>query len=211
MVLNERFPEERVKFYAAQLVEAIDYCHSKNSIYKDLRPETICIDEDGNISIDFFSSSKIHVNNRKQSTIAGNPDYFAPELLNGFLQKENDWWSLGILTYEMTVGAIPFIHEDQEIVIEMIKTSSVRFPRHIKTSCELKDFVEQLTKKDPNERLGANGANEVREHPWFADINWGDIKRKTVEAPYMPSLVDQKKYFDPAFLKAGKSLEEDSK
>jgi serum/glucocorticoid-regulated kinase 2 len=106
---STRFPEERAKFYSAQVAMAIGHLHNKSIIYRDLKPENILLDEDGYICLTDFGLAKILNENSQAFSFCGTPEYLAPEILN---EKGHrfpvDWWALGILTYEMIVGFPPF-------------------------------------------------------------------------------------------------------
>ncbi len=191
-----RFPEERAKFYAAQVAIAIGHLHKKHIIYRDLKPENILMDEDGYICLTDFGLAKILNDNAQAFSFCGTPEYLAPEILN---EKGHtfpvDWWALGILTYEMIVGFPPFYtgNSNNLKMYELIKKKPVYFPdptRHkIKMSEECKDFISKLLEKEPMNRLGSKeGIEEVLRHPFFADLNIDDLLGKRISAPFKPKL-----------------------
>lgn len=145
---STRFPEERAKFYSAQVALAIGHLHTKHIIYRDLKPENILMDQDGYICLTDFGLAKILHDNAQAFSFCGTPEYLAPEILN---EKGHsfpvDWWALGILTYEMIVGFPPFYtgNNNNLKMYELIKKKPVYFPdpqRHkIKMSDECKDFI----------------------------------------------------------------------
>lgn len=191
-----RFPEDRARFYAIQVAMALGHMHKKNIIYRDLKPENILMDEDGYICLTDFGLAKILENNEKAYSFCGTPDYLAPEILaetgHGF---PVDWWSLGILTYEMIVGFPPFYTgtNNNSKMYELIKKKAVYFPdpqRHnIVMSEECKDFITKLLDKSANTRLGTVGGIEaVLAHPWLDQIDAERIIEKTIEAPTKPQL-----------------------
>ena len=128
--INGSFPLSQVKFYASQITIVIEYLHSKSIILRDLKPENILINLNGYIKItDFGCSKKI---DGKTYTLCGTPEYLAPEvILNRGHSKPLDWWSLGIIIYEMTVGIDPFNDEDPIVVYQKIIKGIVRFPKNI--------------------------------------------------------------------------------
>jgi len=116
-VKNGKFSEARAKFYAARIILALEYLHDFNIIYRDLKPENILIDTKGNIKLTDFGLSKVDVSG---DTFCGTPEYLAPEVLIGTHCKEVDWWSLGILIYEMMAQIPPFYSRDQKNMYENI-------------------------------------------------------------------------------------------
>ena len=120
---KQRFTEERARFYVIQIALALSHLHSKNILYRDLKPENILLDEDGYIAITDFGLSKIMSNKKAVThTVAGTPLYLAPEVISGKYSYEADWWSLGVLTYEMVVGDLPFSGSKTAQLFERIKT-----------------------------------------------------------------------------------------
>lgn len=191
-----RFPEERARFYAAQVAIAIGHLHNKHIIYRDLKPENILMDEDGYICLTDFGLAKILKDNAQAFSFCGTPEYLAPEILN---EKGHtfpvDWWALGILTYEMIVGFPPFYtgNSNNLKMYELIKKKPVYFPdptKHkIKMSEECKDFISKLLEKDPQNRLGSKeGIAEIMRHPFFNDLNLDELVNKRLHAPFKPKL-----------------------
>ena len=146
-----RFPEERARFYAAQVALSIGHLHKKSIIYRDLKPENILMDDTGYICLTDFGLAKILQGNAQAYSFCGTPEYLAPEILN---EKGHsfpvDWWALGILTYEMIVGFPPFYtgSNNNLKMYELIRKKPVYFPdpqRHkIKMSDECKDFISKV-------------------------------------------------------------------
>ena len=146
-----RFTEERAKFYAAQVAIAIGHLHSKNIIYRDIKPENILLDQDGYVCLTDFGLAKIIEKNAQAYSFCGTPEYLAPEIIE---EKGHsfpvDWWALGILTYEMIVGFPPFYTggNNNNKMYELIKKKPVYFPdsdRHkIYISDACKDFISKV-------------------------------------------------------------------
>ena len=167
-----RFPESRVKFYAAEIIIALDYLHSKRIAYRDIKPENILLDHAGHIALtDFGISRQLPQGNNLIYDIIGTPEYASPEMLaldsekRGFDAFMLDWWALGCLIYEMLIGLPPFVHQKQEKLFELILTKSQRYPEAISVSPRGKQFIDGLLDKNPQFRLGANGSKEIFHHP----------------------------------------------
>lgn len=176
-----RFPESQAKFYLTQIILAFEYLHDKDVIYRDLKPENILIDSNGYVKITDFGLAK-YVGQTPAMTFVGTPEYLSPEILccegHG---KPADWWSLGVLLFEMVIGIPPFYHQNQSIMFQLIKDGEVKFPSSIKVSEELKDFVRKLMNKDPKKRLGSNrDAEEVKNHDWLNGFEWDKLVKKEV-------------------------------
>ncbi|KRX07626.1 Protein kinase-like domain [Pseudocohnilembus persalinus] len=196
----------QTQFYAAQMVLALEYLHSKNIIYRDLKPENVLIDAQGYIKLTDFGLSKRNINsNDAAKSICGTPEYLAPEIL--FKEghgKMVDFWTLGVIIYEMYVGQPPFQitgNQKRESLFEKIKYEPLKYPS--KVNGKLKDLLEKLLQKNPSQRLGAkNGFKEVKEHPWFEKFDWQGIQMKKIEAPFKPKLnyETDMKYFPREFL-----------
>mmetsp|Transcript_1390 Transcript_1390/g.1262 ORF Transcript_1390/g.1262 Transcript_1390/m.1262 type:complete len:133 (+) Transcript_1390:924-1322(+) len=111
---SKRFEEKRAKFYAAQIVLALDYLHELGVVYRDLKPENILMDGDGHICLTDFGMAKVLKKNEKTNSFVGTPEYLAPEIIDGKGHSfEVDWWALGIFTYEMLIGLPPFYNREQ--------------------------------------------------------------------------------------------------
>lgn len=188
--MSRKFEEKRAKFYTAQLTLALGHLHSKDIVYRDLKLENILMDENGNVCLTDFGMAKILKRNELAMTFCGTPEYLSPEIiLNQGCDKSADWWSLGILTYEMMYGLPPFYNKNQTIMFKLIKEGELRFPEKPEVSKEAKDLITKLLVRDKNQRLGAkNDAQEIMVHPWFKDINWEMLLKKQIPAPFKPKV-----------------------
>ena len=235
LMARDILPEEDAKFYAAEMVLAIESVHEMNCIHRDLKPDNVLIDKDGHIKLsDFGLSKKLdfyikdskalknNKNLRKKNQINGNennkhlsyaeqfnefknikikkrrecaystvgtPDYIAPEV---FTQKgygqEVDWWSLGIIMFEMMIGYPPFYSESSTETCKKILDwkNNLEIKPEVNISKEAIDILKKLI-NDPDKRLGRNGADEIKKHPYFKTINWQHIK-ETLIPPFIPEL-----------------------
>lgn len=147
---STRFDESRARFYGAQILSALAHLHSESYIYRDLKPENVLLDEEGNIQLtDFGLAKKIDL--QMAETMCGTPEYMAPEVIDPQpYGKSADYWSLGIIIYEMLVGLTPFYNHNQNIMYVLIKEGDLRFPdKVIQLSPEAKDLISKLLHKCP--------------------------------------------------------------
>ncbi|KAI5785965.1 serine/threonine-protein kinase sck1 [Pyronema domesticum] len=202
-----RFKEDRAKFYIAELILALEHLHNHDIVYRDLKPENILLDANGHIALCDFGLSKANLAaNATTNTFCGTTEYLAPEVLlddQGYT-KMVDFWSLGVLVFEMCCGWSPFYAEDTQQMYKNIAFGKVRFPRDA-LSLEGRNFVKGLLNRNPKHRLGATyDAKELREHPFFADIDWAELHKKNVVPPFKPKLSSETdtSNFDPEFTNA---------
>jgi len=183
-----RFDEYRSKFYAAELLTALEYLHNYNIIYRDVKPENILLDYSGHIALCDFGLCKLHMTKgEKTNTFCGTPEYLAPELLVGDgYTNVVDWWTLGILLYEMLAGLPPFYSEDVNEMYRRTVEDELTFPDVISPLAQ--DLLSKLLEKDPNRRLGAGGATEIKQHPFFQDIDWVKLMQKRIPPPFKPKV-----------------------
>ena len=186
-----RFDDEKTKFYIAELVLALNFLHENHIIYRDIKPENILIDKTGHIKLVDFGLSKLYKdNNEKMYTICGTAFYLAPEVIEkkGY-NSSADWWSLGCLMYEMLSGNPPF-------KIDGTNINSLKFDEPVQMdnrfSDEAKDLINKLLNIDPLKRIGygKNGIEELKNHPYFSDINWDDLINLKVTPPFIPEISD---------------------
>ncbi|WWD19493.1 hypothetical protein CI109_103954 [Kwoniella shandongensis] len=180
-----RFSADVTRFYLASIVLAIEYLHSHNIIYRDLKPENLLLDRHGYLRIADFGFAKI-VEDRT-FTLCGTPEYLAPEIvLSQGHGKAVDWWALGILAFEMLAGYPPFFDDHPLGIYEKILRGDVAFPSHIDPYA--KDLIRGLLTADRSKRLGnlRGGARDVMTHAWFAGVDWRSLERKEIGAPIVP-------------------------
>ncbi|XP_007447283.1 PREDICTED: protein kinase C delta type [Lipotes vexillifer] len=195
-----RFELYRATFYAAEIVCGLQFLHQKGIIYRDLKLDNVMLDRDGHIKIADFGMCKENMFGDKQaSTFCGTPDYIAPEILQGLKYSFSvDWWSFGVLLYEMLIGQSPFHGDDEDELFESIRVDSPYYPRWI--TRESKDILEKLLERDTTRRLGVTG--NIKIHPFFKTINWALLEKRAVEPPFKPRVRSPGDYsnFDQEFL-----------
>ncbi|KIX06094.1 cAMP-dependent protein kinase type 2 [Rhinocladiella mackenziei CBS 650.93] len=183
---SQRFPNPVAKFYAAEVTLALEYLHGQNIIYRDLKPENLLLDRHGHIKITDFGFAKDVPD--ITWTLCGTPDYLAPEVVasKGY-NKSVDWWSLGILIFEMLCGFTPFWDGGSPVKIyENILKGRVKYPPYIHHDAQ--DLLVQLITSDLTKRLGNlhGGPADIKNHPWFAEVTWERLVKKDIDAPYVP-------------------------
>lgn len=180
-----RFSNDTARFYAAEIILALEYLHKKNIVYRDLKPENLLIDSEGHIKITDFGFAK-KVEDRTW-TLCGTPEYLAPEIIQSKGHgKPVDWWALGVLIFEMLAGFPPFYDENAVGIYEKILAGKIDFPKHFDPNA--KDLVRKLLTADRTKRFGClkNGADDIKEHPWFKPIDWERCFKRKVKPPFVP-------------------------
>ena len=181
-----RFDLSRSRFYTAELLCALETLHDLDVIYRDLKPENILLDYQGHIALCDFGLCKLNMKDEdKTDTFCGTPEYLAPELLLGQgYSKVVDWWTLGVLLYEMLTGLPPYYDEDVPKMYKKILQEPLRFPDGFDR--DAKDLLIGLLSRDPSRRLGRNGADEIKNHPFFSQLSWKRLWMKGYIPPYKP-------------------------
>ncbi|XP_033108165.1 cGMP-dependent protein kinase 1-like isoform X2 [Anneissia japonica] len=192
-ILRDRssFDDFTSKFYTGCVVEAFSYLHGKGIIYRDLKPENLLLDTRGYCKlVDFGFAKKIGFG-RKTWTFCGTPEYVAPEIiLNKGHDVSADYWSLGILIYELLTGYPPFSGSDpmKTYTIILKGIDMVEFPRRITKTAGI--LIKRLCRDNPSERIGyqKNGIDDIRKHKWFQGFDWEGLKMQRVVPPIIPKL-----------------------
>uniref|UniRef100_A0A671VB65 Ribosomal protein S6 kinase n=1 Tax=Sparus aurata TaxID=8175 RepID=A0A671VB65_SPAAU len=197
------FTEEDVKFYLAELALGLDHLHSLGIIYRDLKPENILLDEEGHIKLTDFGLCKEAIDHEKKAySFCGTVEYMAPEVVNrqGHIHSA-DWWSFGVLMFEMLTGALPFQGKDRKETMNLILKARLGMPQFL--SVEAQSLLRALFKRNPANRLGsgADGAEEIKRHGFFSTIDWNKLFRKEMKPPFRPAVArpDDTFYFDSEF------------
>jgi protein-serine/threonine kinase len=213
--------EKEAKFYAAEVLLGLEYLHMMGFIYRDLKPENILIHETGHIMLTDFDLSKhclsqaTIVEHIMKTTVSvepkgmtnsfvGTPEYVAPEVINGQGHTSAvDWWTYGVLIFEMLFGTTPFKGTDNDDTFNHIIHAKLKFPEHkiSPVSSDCKGLIKKLLRPDYKKRLGSeNGAADIKASKFFKDINWSLIRNLT------PPIIPPVEHMD---LNAAKPLEKD--
>ena len=182
------FPLEQAKFYTAHIITIFEYLHGKNIIYRDLKPENILINKNGYLKLTDFGFAK-YLNNEKTYTLCGTPEYLAPEIiLNKGHGKPVDWWTMGILLYEMLVGIDPFSDDDPMQTYQKIIKGKINFPKDFDKNA--KSLIKHLLTADTTKRYGClkNGVKDILNHRLFIGYDWKNFVFLKMEPPYIPPI-----------------------
>merc|ERR1711959_759908 len=186
-----KFSDEQSKFYSAQTAAAFAHMHASNIIHRDLKPENLLLSSDGYSKLTDFGFAKIVEPGSRTYTLCGTPEYIAPEvLLNKGHGKPVDWWTLGILIYEMIVGQPPFCDEDPMGIYQKILAGKIYFPKYFDKNA--KALVKKLLTADLSKRYGnlKDGADDILKHKWFSTIDYAQLEKYAIPSPYKPNVKD---------------------
>ncbi|KYN37935.1 Putative protein kinase C delta type like protein [Trachymyrmex septentrionalis] len=193
-----RFSEVRARFYAAEIWSGLNFLHKKGIVYRDLKLDNVLLDFEGHIRIADFGMCKLQIFlDRTADTFCGTPDYMAPEIIKGLKYNQAvDWWSYGVLLYEMLTGQSPFSGCDEDELFWSICNERPFIPRYL--SQEATEILIYLLEKDSGKRLPAH---EIAMHAFFQHLPWDRLERRQLEPPFKPALDHtlDTKYFDTAF------------
>lgn len=187
---DRRFKEPRARLYCAEIILGIGYLHERSIIYRDLKPENILLDDEGHVKLtDFGLSKRFSKPGEKTETFCGTPEYLAPEVINGIPHdKAVDWWSVGILLYEMLVGLPPFYSENVNLMYELIQKADLRVPGFV--SYNARDLITKLLRRDPGSRLGSGDDDcaPIKAHPFFETLDWKKLYNRDVKPDFVPKV-----------------------
>ena len=187
---NHSFDEEEIKFYASIIGLSIEYLHNNGIVLKDLRLDNIIIEKDGYLKMTNFKICQLFNMNNNCALMKETSEFLAPEIiLSNTWGKISDWWSYGIILYQLLFGIPPFFSNDDNKLREQIIKNELRFPKINNVSQNAKDLLKLLLKKNYKERLGINNEfEEIKKHSFFKNINFNDIINKKIQPKYKPNI-----------------------
>lgn len=195
------FTEEDAKFYLAELALALNHLHTLGIIYRDLKPENILLDADGHIALTDFGLCKLPLDKGVAYSFCGTVEYMAPEVVNrNGHSYAADWWSFGVLMYEMLTGILPFQGQDRKETLTQILKAKLAMPSNL--SPEAQSLLRALFKRNPANRLGAGagGVEDLKRHEFFASIDFEALHAKKIKPPFQPAVCGpEDAYFDSEY------------
>jgi serine/threonine protein kinase len=188
---KKRFTETAGRFYAGSVVLAFEYLHNKDYIFRDLKPENVLVDKEGYIKVADFGFAKRLRNNTQTWTMCGTPEYLCPEIIKSAGHgKGADWWTIGVLIFELLAGHTPFYHPSHLTMYNKIAHCRFKHPSHFSNGA--KDLISGLLCLKPTQRLGVvkGGAEKVKNHDWFTSLDFEKLESKQYKAPFVPDVRD---------------------
>jgi len=173
------------RLVVAELVVALEQLHELDVVHRNICLENILLDRQGHIKLVGFSNAKTLDESKQAYTLCGHPEYMAPEIIRSQGHgKAADWWAVGILVYEMLAGFPPFVDDSPNRIYERILSERVRFPSWF--DVDSRDFIKKLLVINPAQRLGANGADEIKTHNWFRGFLWTAVAERRADPLFVP-------------------------
>ncbi|EPY49963.1 AGC/RSK/P70 protein kinase Psk1 [Schizosaccharomyces cryophilus OY26] len=186
-------PEDAVAYYTAELTSALIHLHKLGIVYRDLKPENCLLDAEGHVMLTDFGLSKVAEPGANCHSFVGTEEYCAPEiLLEQPYDYGVDWWSMGILIYDLLVGSPPFTANNHKKIMEKIVRTKANIPFYV--SPDARDLINKYLKKNPKQRLGANNSvadyEAIKKHRMYRKINWAKLENRELPPPIVPCITD---------------------
>ncbi|KAL0039247.1 hypothetical protein WJX77_012674 [Trebouxia sp. C0004] len=183
------FGEQLARLYTAEIVLAIAHLHSLGFVHRDLKPENVLLDSEGHIKVTDFGLAKGNMaDGERTNSFIGTMEYMAPEIIQGKGHgKDVDWWSVGILLFEMMTGMPPFNAKSRNQLQKQITGGKLKYPSFLSRNAQT--LLKGLLVRDVEKRLGhgPEGSKAVMDHPFFSCINWDKLQRREIPSPFKPS------------------------
>ena len=185
------FSEQQTKFFISCIIESLIYIHSKNIIHRDIKPENLVFDSKGYLHTTDFGIAKF-MSKKNRNETSGTPGYMAPEVMKGLDHtKSVDFFAVGVITYELMMGKRPYIGKNRKEIKEQMMSKQIYIDKEMLPfdwSEESADFINGLLIRKDVKRLGYYNDLEIKNHPWFNDINFDELVKKNIEAPFLPKM-----------------------
>ena len=198
---KKKLPLEHAKFYVANILLILENLHKNKIIYRDLKPDNLLIKENGYLTmLDISYAKELKNKNDLTYTLCGTPNYLAPEIiLNKGYNYSIDFWSLGVILFEMLVGKDPFHSHDPMLIYQNILTNKMQFPKIIDR--DAKTLINHLLVPDPSKRYGClkNGGDDIKNHRLYNDFRWRRLGEESLDPPFKPQFEEEEvytKYYD---------------
>ncbi|XP_019184433.1 PREDICTED: serine/threonine-protein kinase AtPK2/AtPK19-like [Ipomoea nil] len=183
------FREDLARIYTAEIVSAVSHLHDKGIIHRDLKPENILLDAEGHVVLTDFGLAKQFDENSRFNSLCGTVEYMAPEIILGKgHDKAADWWSVGVLLYEMLTGKPPFFGGNRQKVQQKITKDKIKLPAYL--SSDAHSLLKGLLQKEARKRFGSGpkGSDEIKSHKWFRSINWKKLEAREIQPSFCPEV-----------------------
>lgn len=189
------FDESRTQFYAAEILLGLECLHKEGIIYRDLKPENVVLDGEGHVKLTDFGLSKMFKSGENMAfSFCGTPEYLAPEIVRGAGYNFSvDWWSFGIIIYEMLSGINPFKLRNKTNADKLKMITDQDIPMLPNFSRNANSLLKSLLDRNPIERLGGGetGIQEIKEHKFFEGVDWDAMLNKSIKVPFIPNIKDE--------------------
>ncbi|KAJ4720256.1 Serine/threonine-protein kinase [Melia azedarach] len=183
------FREDLARIYTAEIVSAVSHLHANGIMHRDLKPENILLDADGHVMLTDFGLAKQFDENTRSNSMCGTLEYMSPEIVLGKgHDKAADWWSVGILLYEMLTGQPPFTGGNRQKIQQKIIRDKIKLPAFL--SSDAHSLLKGLLQKEASKRLGRGpgGSEEIKSHKWFKMINWKKLEAREIRPSFLPEV-----------------------
>ncbi|OMO89961.1 hypothetical protein COLO4_19480 [Corchorus olitorius] len=183
------FREDLARIYTAEIVSAVSHLHANGIMHRDLKPENILLDADGHVMLTDFGLAKEFDETTRSNSMCGTLEYMSPEIVLGKgHDKAADWWSVGILLYEMLTGKPPFTGGNRQKIQDKIIKDKIKLPAFL--SSEAHSILKGLLQKDASKRLGSGqgGSEEIKRHKWFKTVNWKKLEAREIRPSFLPEV-----------------------
>ncbi|TKY65658.1 Serine/threonine-protein kinase AtPK2/AtPK19 [Spatholobus suberectus] len=183
------FREDLARIYTAEIVSAVYHLHSNGIMHRDLKPENILLDADGHVMLTDFGLAKQFEESTRSNSMCGTLEYMAPEIILGKgHDKAADWWSVGVLLFEMLTGKPPFCGGSRDKIQQKIVKDKIKLPAFLST--EAHSLLKGLLQKEATKRLGCGprGIEEIKGHKWFKPINWKKLEAREIQPSFRPEV-----------------------